>query len=176
MHDAVEIFGTDYPTRDGTPVRDYIHVEDLGRAHLFSLEAAREGEHNIYNLGNGAGFSVREVIEAAHRVTGRCIKTVESPRRPGDPAVVVASSDKVRSELGWKPEKPELEAMISDAWNWLLTYSHEAQPGFICDRAPVPELAAASSSYPSPTTGPSRSRGGSTRLRRTGRRPHAPPG
>ena len=118
-HDSVKIFGTDYPTRDGTPVRDYIHVEDLGRAHLLALEAAEEGEHRVYNLGNGAGFSVREVIEAARRVTGRPIEAVESPRRSGDPAVLVASSDKIEAELGWKPERSGLEAMISDAWEWM---------------------------------------------------------
>ena len=117
--DSVKIFGTDYPTRDGTAVRDYIHVEDLGRAHLLAIEAAKEGEHKIYNLGNGAGFSVLEVIEVARRVTGRHIEAVKSPRRPGDPPVLVASSDKIRSELGWKPEKPELETMISDAWSWM---------------------------------------------------------
>jgi UDP-glucose 4-epimerase len=117
--DSVKIFGTDYPTRDGTPIRDYIHVEDLGRAHSLALEAARPGEHKIYNLGNGAGFSVREVVEAARRVTGHPIEAVESPRRPGDPAVLVASSDRIGTELGWKPEKPGLEAMISDAWEWM---------------------------------------------------------
>ena len=124
QRDSVKIFGTDYPTRDGTAVRDYIHVEDLGRAHLLALEAAEPGEHRVYNLGNGAGFSVREVIEAARRVTDRPIKAVESPRRSGDPAVLVASSDKIRSELGWKPEKPELEGMISDAWDWMQRHPH----------------------------------------------------
>jgi UDP-glucose 4-epimerase len=124
QRDSVKIFGTDYPTRDGTAVRDYIHVEDLGRAHLLALEAAEPGEHRLYNLGNGAGFSVREVIEAARRVTDRPIKAVESPRRSGDPAVLVASSDKIRSELGWKPEKPELEVMISDAWDWMQRHPH----------------------------------------------------
>ena len=123
--DAVEIFGTDYPTPDGTAIRDYIHVEDLGRAHLLALEAAKEGEHKIYNLGNEAGFSVLEVVEAARRVTGLPIEAVESPRRPGDPAVVVASSERIRSELGWEPEKPELETMISDAWSWMQSYSPE---------------------------------------------------
>ena len=116
------IFGTDYPTRDGTAIRDYIHVEDLGRAHLLALESengARAGEHRVYNLGNGAGFSVREVIEAAKTVTDREIEVVEAPRRAGDPAVLVASSEKIRADLGWKPEKPELEAMISDAWGWM---------------------------------------------------------
>ncbi len=120
--DSVKIFGTDYPTRDGTPVRDYIHVEDLGRAHLLALEAAEPGEHRVYNLGNGAGFSVLEVIEAARRVMERRIEAIESPRRPGDPAVLVASSEKIRRELGWKPEKPELEAMISDAWEWMQSH------------------------------------------------------
>jgi UDP-glucose 4-epimerase len=120
--DSVRIFGTDYPTRDGTAVRDYIHVEDLGRAHLLALEAAGPGEHRVYNLGNGAGFSVREVVEAARSVTGRKIEAVEAPRRAGDPAVLVASSDRIRAELGWKPEKPELEAMISDAWDWMRSH------------------------------------------------------
>jgi UDP-glucose 4-epimerase len=116
---SVEIFGTDYPTRDGTAVRDYIHVEDLGRAHLLALEAAKPGEHRLYNLGNGAGFSVREVLEAARRVTGKHVEAVEAPRRAGDPPALVAASDRIRSDLGWKPEKPELEAMISDAWAWM---------------------------------------------------------
>jgi UDP-glucose 4-epimerase len=116
---SVKIFGTDYPTRDGTAVRDYIHVEDLGRAHLLALEAARPGEHRVYNLGNGAGFSVREVVEAARSVTGREIEAVESPRRAGDPPALVASSDRIRADLGWKPYKPELEAMIYDAWTWM---------------------------------------------------------
>jgi UDP-glucose 4-epimerase len=117
--ESVQVFGTDYPTRDGTAVRDYIHVEDLGRAHLLSLEAASPGEHRVYNLGNGAGFSVREVVEAARAVTGRPINAVEASRRAGDPAVLVASSDRILTGLGWKPEKPELEAMISDAWGWM---------------------------------------------------------
>ena len=117
--DSVKVFGTDYPTRDGTAVRDYIHVEDLGRAHLLAIEAAKEGEHKIYNLGNGAGFSVLEVIEVARQVTGRPIEAVESPRRPGDPPVLVASSYKIRAELGWEPEKPDLQTMVSDAWNWM---------------------------------------------------------
>lgn len=119
---SVKIFGADYDTRDGTAVRDYIHVEDLGRAHLLALEAAEEtklGEYRVYNLGNGEGFSVREVVEAARRVTGRPIEAVEAPRRAGDPPVLVASSEKIRRDLGWKPEKPSLDAMISDAWTWM---------------------------------------------------------
>jgi UDP-glucose 4-epimerase len=116
---SVKIFGTDYPTRDGTAVRDYIHVEDLGRAHLLALEAAEPGKHGVYNLGNGAGFSVREVVAAARRVTGRIIDAVESPRRAGDPPTLVASSEKIQAELGWRPEKPGLETIISDAWAWM---------------------------------------------------------
>ena len=116
---SVKIFGTDYPTRDGTAVRDYIHVEDLGRAHLLALEAVEPGEHSVYNLGNGAGFSVREVVDAARRVTGQGIDAVEAPRRAGDPPALVASSERIRADLGWKPEKPGLETMISDAWTWM---------------------------------------------------------
>jgi UDP-glucose 4-epimerase len=121
---SVKIFGTDYPTRDGTAVRDYIHVEDLGRAHLLALEAAEPGEHRVYNLGNGAGFSVREVVEAARSVIGRDIDAAEAPRRAGDPPALVAASDRIREELGWEPKKPELEAMISDAWTWMQDHPH----------------------------------------------------
>lgn len=117
--ESVNIYGTDYDTPDRTAIRDYIHVEDLGRAHLLALEAAREGEHRVYNLGNGAGFSVREVIEAARNVTGVDIEVVEAPRRAGDPPVLVASSERIQAELGWTPEKPSLETMISDAWEWM---------------------------------------------------------
>lgn len=112
----VEVYGTDYPTPDGTAVRDYIHVEDLARAHLLALEGARQGEHRIFNLGNGNGFSVREVIAAAERVTGQSIPTVERPRRLGDPPMLVAASQEIREGLGWKPDKPELTQMIADAW------------------------------------------------------------
>ncbi len=115
--DSVKVFGTDYPTRDGTAVRDYIHVEDLGRAHLLAIDAIEPGRHVIYNLGNGLGFSVREVIEAARRATAREIAVREEPRRPGDPAQLVASSERIRAELGWEPES-DLEAMIADAWAW----------------------------------------------------------
>ena len=112
----VEIFGTDYPTPDGTAIRDYIHIEDLADAHLLALDAATAGRHQVFNLGNGSGFSVREVIAAAGEVTGVEIPTRESPRRPGDPPALVAASDLIRSELGWKALKPELEAMVADAW------------------------------------------------------------
>ena len=121
---SVKIFGTDYATRDGTAIRDYIHVEDLGQAHLLALEAAGPGEHNVYNLGNGAGFTVREIVEASRRVTNKSIEAVEAPRRAGDPPVLVASSERIQAELGWRPEKPDLETMISDAWAWLQDHPH----------------------------------------------------
>ena len=117
--ESVQIFGTDYPTPDGTAVRDYIHVDDLARAHILALEAAASPGHRIFNLGNGAGFSVREVVDTARLVTGCQIPAVEAARRAGDPAVLIASSDLIRRELGWVPEKPTLEEMVSDAWNWM---------------------------------------------------------
>jgi UDP-glucose 4-epimerase len=112
----VEIYGTDYPTRDGTAIRDYIHIDDLAEAHLLALSAAAEGEHRIFNLGNGSGFSVREVIEAAQSVTGVYIPSREAPRRAGDPSMLVAASDTIRTELGWEPRKAGLERIIGDAW------------------------------------------------------------
>jgi UDP-glucose 4-epimerase len=114
----VEVYGTDYPTPDGTAIRDYIHIDDLAKAHLLALDGARPGEHRIFNLGNGHGFSVREVIAAAEEVTGVPIATRDSPRRPGDPPKLVAAGDKIRSELGWEPAKPALTAMIADAWRF----------------------------------------------------------
>ena len=117
--EAVRVYGTDYPTPDGTAIRDFIHVEDIARAHLLALNATEPGQHVVYNLGSGAGFSVRQVIEAARRITGKDIKTVDDPRRAGDPSAVVASSRKIQDSLGWKPEKPDLEDMISDTWNWM---------------------------------------------------------
>jgi UDP-glucose 4-epimerase len=112
----VQIFGTDYPTPDGTAVRDYIHIDDLSRAHVLALEGQRLGEHQIFNLGNGSGFSVREVIVAAEAVTGAKIPTRESDRRPGDPPMLIAASDLIRSELGWAPQKPDLKQIVGDAW------------------------------------------------------------
>jgi UDP-glucose 4-epimerase len=112
----VQIFGTDYPTRDGTAIRDYIHIDDLADAHLLALDGTRPGEHRIFNLGNGNGFSVREVIEATQNVTGVEVNAREADRRPGDPPMLVAAADRIRSELGWKPRKPELEEMVADAW------------------------------------------------------------
>ncbi|HTU28501.1 MAG TPA: UDP-glucose 4-epimerase GalE [Solirubrobacteraceae bacterium] len=111
----VEIFGTDYPTPDGTAIRDYIHITDLSMAHVLALEAASAGEHRIYNLGTGNGYSVREVIEATRQVTGAEIPVVERDRRPGDPPRLVAGAEKIRTELGWEPEK-DLTQMVADAW------------------------------------------------------------
>jgi UDP-glucose 4-epimerase len=121
--DAVRVFGTDYPTPDGTAVRDYIHVDDLARAHLLALDATVDAGHRVFNLGNGTGFSVREVVDAARLVTGCQIPAVESPRRAGDPPILVASSERIRAELGWTPEKPALEDMISDAWQWARSHA-----------------------------------------------------
>ena len=115
---AVEVFGTDYPTPDGTCVRDYIHVDDLAEAHLLALEALAPGKHLHYNLGTGRGYSVREVIRVAEEVTGEPVPVKEGPRRPGDPPVLVASADKVRRELDWRPRYPELRAIVETAWNW----------------------------------------------------------
>jgi len=112
------IFGTDYPTPDGTCIRDYIHVSDLADAHLLVLEALKEKERLIYNLGNGQGFSVREVIETVRLVTGHPVPARESPRRPGDPAVLVASADKIKTELGWQPKFADLERIVRSAWEW----------------------------------------------------------
>ena len=115
---SIKVFGRDYPTPDGTCIRDYIHVQDLARAHLLALEALKERDKLIYNLGNGVGFSVREVIESARRVTGHPIPVEECPRRPGDPAVLIASSEKIGAELGWKPKYSILDEIIESAWTW----------------------------------------------------------
>lgn len=114
--ERVQMYGDDYPTPDGTCLRDYIHVEDLARAHLLALDALTPGTHRVYNLGNGAGFSVREVIEVCREVTGHPVPADVAPRRAGDPAVLVASSARIADELGWKPEKPDLRTIVSDAW------------------------------------------------------------
>jgi len=128
--DAVQIFGADYPTRDGTCVRDYIHVYDLAQAHILAMEAIEPGKGRTYNLGNGSGYTVREVIEAARKVTGREIRVKESPRRPGDPPELVASSAKINRELDWNPEFPDLETIIETAWRW-----HKARPDGYGDSA-----------------------------------------
>lgn len=116
---AVEVYGADYPTPDGTCIRDYIHVTDLAVAHVLALKAlVSGGPGGIYNLGNQRGYSVLEVIECARRLTGCPIEVVEGPRRPGDPAVLVASSGKISSELGWRPLYPDLQAIVATAWQW----------------------------------------------------------
>ncbi|MET8473292.1 UDP-glucose 4-epimerase GalE [Streptomyces sp. NPDC006422] len=114
--EAISVFGDDYPTPDGTCVRDYIHVADLAEAHLLAVDAARPGEHLICNLGNGNGFSVREVIETVRQVTGHPIPEVVAPRRGGDPAVLVASAATARERLGWNPSRADLAGIVADAW------------------------------------------------------------
>jgi UDP-glucose 4-epimerase len=115
---SIKIFGQDYPTRDGTAVRDYIHVQDLAEAHLLAFHALDERDRMIFNLGNGQGFTVREVVESARRVTGHAIPTEELPRRPGDPAVLIAGSAKIETELGWKPKYNQLDDIVRSAWQW----------------------------------------------------------
>ncbi len=115
---AAEIFGTDYPTPDGTCIRDYIHIADLVSAHLLALEALGEHDRLVYNLGNGSGYSVREVIETARSVTGVTIPIIESPRRPGDAPRLVASSEKIRVELGWTPRHADLKDIVASVWEW----------------------------------------------------------
>ncbi|MBM7079584.1 UDP-glucose 4-epimerase GalE [Micromonospora sp. MMS20-R1-14] len=114
--EKLQLFGDDYPTVDGTCVRDYIHVEDLARAHLLALTAAVPGRHRIYNLGNGSGFTNRQVVDVVREVTGHPVPVETAPRREGDPAELVASSALARQELGWVPEKPTLTDMVGDAW------------------------------------------------------------
>ena len=123
QRESVQIFGTDYPTRDGTCVRDYIHVYDLAQAHILAMERIEPGKGCWYNLGNGNGHTVREVIDVARKVTGRKIPAEVGPRRPGDPPELVASSAKIMQELGWKPQYPDLETIVETAWRW-----HEAHP------------------------------------------------
>ena len=115
---SIAIYGTDYHTPDGTCIRDYIHVLDLASAHVLALEALATRDQLIYNLGNGRGFSVRQVVETARKVTGHDIPAEDAPRRPGDSAVLVASSEKIRRELGWRPRYPELEQIVASAWEW----------------------------------------------------------
>jgi len=124
QREAISIYGTDYPTKDGTCIRDYIHIDDLATAHLLALDALAQGNIQnedsqlIFNLGSGSGFSVREIIAVAGRVTGRKIPVVEAPRRPGDSAVLIASSEKIKRELGWQPQHSDIEAIVRSAWEW----------------------------------------------------------
>jgi UDP-glucose 4-epimerase len=117
--EAIQVFGRDYPTPDGTCIRDYIHVSDLAAAHVLGLERLLElgGEH-IYNLGTGSGYSVQQVIDAARAHTGRDLRVLEAPRRPGDPAELVADAARATAELGWKPQRSELATILADAWGW----------------------------------------------------------
>jgi UDP-glucose 4-epimerase len=118
QREAITVFGNDYPTPDGTCVRDYIHVVDLASAHILAMEALDVLGSRKYNLGNGQGFSVMEVIETCRKVTGHAIPHVLGARRPGDPATLIASSEAIKRELGWKPRYPELEAIVQSAWDW----------------------------------------------------------
>ena len=115
---AVDLYGTDYPTPDGTAIRDYLHVADLAEAHLLALAAATPGTHRVYNLGSGTGFSVDQVIDTARKVTGRPIPVNRLPRRPGDPPILVASSDRITADLGWRPHRT-LPDIVTDAWTFL---------------------------------------------------------
>lgn len=123
QREEITIFGDDYDTPDGTCVRDYIHVIDLAQAHILAMRALADGPSRKYNLGNGRGFSVKEVIETARQVTGHPIPAVVGPRRPGDPAVLIASSETINDELGWTPQYPDLRTILETAWRW-----HQAHP------------------------------------------------
>ena len=123
QRENINIYGTDYPTRDGTCIRDYIHIADLVTAHLLALDALGVRDRLVYNIGNGNGYSVREVIETAREVTGHEILVIESARRSGDPARLVASSEKIRRELNWEPRYPDLKDILSSAWEW-----HKSHP------------------------------------------------
>src|SRR5262249_53231746 len=129
QRDSIKIFGTDYPTSDGSCVRDYIHILDLGSAHVLALEALDQRDSMLYNLGNGRGYTVRQVIEVARVVTGHAIPAVETARRPGDAPTLVASSEKINDELGWQPKYPDLKTIIASAWAW-----HKAHPKGFEDR------------------------------------------
>ncbi len=131
----ISIYGTDYPTPDGTCIRDYIHVEDLVYAHLLALEALKPGQGEVYNLGSQSGFSVREVLAACEQVSGQKLRVSEKPRRPGDPAVLVASSEKIRKKLGWERKYADLETLVAHAWAW-----HRSHPqGFKKPDLPLQE-------------------------------------
>lgn len=127
QREDISIFGTDYPTPDGTCIRDYIHIADLVSAHILALEALESESKLIYNLGNGQGYSVREVIQTAREVTGHPIPAKETPRRPGDSPRLVASSEKIQNELGWEPRIPDLKDIISSAWEWHQKHPHGYQ-------------------------------------------------
>jgi len=123
QRDEIKIFGTDYPTPDGTCIRDYIHISDLVSAHLLALDGLKDRDKLVYNLGSGNGYSVREVIDTARKVTGHPIPAIEQPRRPGDSSRLVASSEKIKRELGWRPEHDNIHDIIGSAWAW-----HQSHP------------------------------------------------
>ncbi|HEX2864311.1 MAG TPA: UDP-glucose 4-epimerase GalE [Deinococcales bacterium] len=129
QRESIKVFGTDYPTRDGTCVRDYIHVDDLASAHVLALQALLEGrvQARAFNVGLGQGFTVKEVLDAADRVTGKPIKREEAPRRAGDPAELVADSARIQTELGWKPRHTSLDEIVQSAWAWHQSHPHDFQ-------------------------------------------------
>jgi UDP-glucose 4-epimerase len=118
IRESVDIFGSDYPTRDGTAVRDYLHIKDLADAHLLALDAAAPGQHRVYNLGTGTGYTVREVVDACRRVTGHPVPHRDRDRRAGDPPTLVASGERAKAELGWVP-RFDLDRIVSDAWSFI---------------------------------------------------------
>jgi UDP-glucose 4-epimerase len=123
QRDSIAIYGNDYPTPDGTCIRDYVHISDLVTAHVLALESLEKDDKLVYNVGSGSGFSVREVVEAARKVTGHPIPAAETPRRPGDPARLVASPAKIEAELGWQAQHSSLDEILSSAWEW-----HQGHP------------------------------------------------
>ncbi len=127
QRDSIKVFGTDYPTQDGTCIRDYIHILDLASAHVLALQALDDRGAMTYNLGNGQGYSVRQVIDVARRVTGHPVPSVDTARRSGDGAVLVASAEKINDELGWKPKYPDIKTIIGSAWEWHRTHPHGYQ-------------------------------------------------
>lgn len=127
---SLKVFGTDYDTPDGTCVRDYVHVNDLAKAHLLAVQHLRQdGDSRRYNLGNGVGFTIREVLDTIYKVSGKEVPADDAPRRPGDPARLIASSEKIRNAWGWQPEYPELETIVQTAWAW-----HESHPNGYDDK------------------------------------------
>jgi UDP-glucose 4-epimerase len=124
QREHITVFGDDYPTPDGTCVRDYVHIVDLAQAHILAMESLDRIGSRKYNLGNGSGFSVRQVLDTARKVTGHPIPHVVGPRRAGDPAVLVASSESIRRELGWNPRYPDIESILQSAWEWHSTHPH----------------------------------------------------
>jgi UDP-glucose 4-epimerase len=130
QREKISIYGDDYPTKDGTCIRDYIHVTDLAQAHILALDyLLGGGDNNVFNLGNGVGFTVKEVIDVARHVTGHPIPATTTPRRAGDPAQLIASSEKAKTVLGWKPQFDDLETIVSSAWNWHKNHPHGFEEG-----------------------------------------------